>query len=214
MTELSTVDTKRKEMVEKEKSPEDREVKSGSVEIIVGPKSSGKTDEMIRRLRRATYGDYKIQVFKVDITEGSSENKIVAHSGDEFEAIPVKTTEQLKKLLKENASLAAIDNAQFLDEEIAPFIQKMADGGIRVIVAGLDTDFRGEPFGIVPILMAQSDILDKCPAICMVCGGEATFTQRLVNGEPANYDDPTVIVGANELYEARCRKHHEVSRKP
>ncbi|RLC32688.1 thymidine kinase [Candidatus Woesebacteria bacterium] len=201
-------------MVENEKSPEYGEIESGSVEIIVGPKSSGKTDEMIRRLRRATYGDYKIHAFKVIVTEGSSENKIVSHAGNEFEATPVKTTEQLKKLLKEDASLVAIDNAQFLDKEIVPFTQKMADKGIRVIVAGLDTDFRGEPFGFVPILMAQADILDKHSAICKVCSGPASFTQRLINGEPAEYDNPIVAVDASEFYEARCRGHHKVSGKP
>jgi len=191
-----------------------RQIESGSVEIIVGPKSSGKTDEIIRRLRRDTYGDYKIQVFKIDVEEGFSESKIISHAGNEFEATPVKTTGQLKKLLRKDTSLVAIDNAQFLDEEIISFTQKMADKGIRVIVAGLDTDFRGEPFGSVPILMAQADKLQKYCAVCKVCDGPASFTQRLVNGKPANHDDPIVVVGASELYEARCRKHHEVPGKP
>lgn len=200
-------------MPEREKNLEYKGTESGSIEIIVGPKSSGKTDEIIRRLRRATYGDYKIQVFKVDVATRFSENKIVSHAGDEFEATPVKTTEQLKKLLKGDTSLVAIDDAQFLDKEIVPLTQEMADKGIRVIVAGLDTDFRGEPFGFVPILMAQADILDKHSAICMVCGEEATFTQRLIDGEPASYNDPVIAIGASKLHEARCREHHKVPRK-
>lgn len=201
-------------MVEKEKSPEHREMESGSVEVIVGPKSSGKTDEMIRRLRRTTYGDYKIQAFEVVVAEGFSENKIVSNSGHEFEATPIKNTDQLKNSLKEDISLVAIDNAQFLDKEIVPFAQEMADRGIRVIVAGLDTDFRGEPFGFMPILMVQADKLKKDCAVCKVCSGPASFTQRLIDGEPANYDDPVVVVGASDLYEARCRKHHKVLGKP
>ena len=214
MTELLSIDTKRKEMLEREKNSEYRQIEMGSVEIIVGPKSCGKTDEIIRRLRRATYGDYKIQAFNVCVTEESSKNKIVSHAGNEFEATPVKTTEQLKKVLREDVSLVAIDNAQFFNKEIVPLIQEMADRGIRVIVAGLDTDFRGEPFGFVPILMVQADKLDKNSAVCKVCGGPASFTQRLIDGEPANYDDSVVVVGASELYEARCRKHHEVPGKP
>jgi len=105
-----------------------------------------------------------------------------------------------------------IDEAQFFDDELVEIVQSLADRGVRVIVAGLDTDFRGEPFGPMPVLMAKAERVEKLNAICMVCGGEASRTQRLVNGKPARYDDPVVIVGAAELYEARCRRHHVVPR--
>jgi thymidine kinase len=108
--------------------------------------------------------------------------------------------------------MVGIDEAQFFDQEIIPIVQKLADRGLRVIVAGLDTDFRGEPFGPMPVLMAQADQVDKLHAICMICGEAASRTQRLVNGKPAHYHDPIVIVGAAELYEARCRQHHQVPR--
>jgi thymidine kinase len=106
----------------------------------------------------------------------------------------------------------AIDEAQFMDATLVEVAQALADRGTRVVVAGLDTDFRGEPFGSMPVLMARAERVDKLHAICMVCGDEASRTQRLVNGKPARYDEPIVIVGAAELYEARCRAHHEVPR--
>lgn len=213
MTELSTIDTKRKEMIEREKNSEYRLIESGSVEVIVGSMFSGKTEEMIKRLRRAKIAKHKIQVFKPIIDTRFTKNNIASHSGQEFEAVPVKEIQKIKELLEKDTSIVAIDEAQFFNDEIIPFVQELANEKIRIIVAGLNTDFRGEPFGPVPTLMAQSDILDTCHAICMICGGEATYTQRLINGEPAKYDDPIVIIGASELYEARCRKHHEVPGK-
>ena len=214
MTELLTVDTKRREMKERAKSPEHRPIESGSVEVIVGSMFSGKTDEMIKRLRRAKIAKHKIQVFKSVVDKRYSKKNLVSHSGSEFDAVPVKDVQQIKELLEEHTSVVAIDEAQFFNDEIIPFVQELADQKIRVIVAGLDTDFRGEPFGPVPTLMAQAEIIDKYHAICMVCGGPATCTQRLIDDEPAKYDDPIVIVGAAELYEARCRGHHKVPGKP
>ncbi len=108
--------------------------------------------------------------------------------------------------------MVAIDEAQFFDDELTSVVQALADRGIRVIVAGLDTDFRGEPFGPMPVLIVQAEQVDKIHAICMVCGDAAPRTQRLINGQPAHFNDPVVIVGASELYEARCRDHHEVPR--
>jgi thymidine kinase len=106
--------------------------------------------------------------------------------------------------------VVAIDEVQFFDWEIAPVCGLLADRGKRVLVAGLDTDFRGEPFGPMPLLMAQAEQVDKLSAICVVCGAPASRTQRLINGQPANYDDPVILVGATELYEARCRHCHDV----
>lgn len=213
MTELSAIATKRKEMVEREKNPEYRQIEHGSVEVIVGSMFSGKTEEMIKRLRRAKIARHKVQVFKPIIDNRYAENKLASHSGHEFEAVPVKEVQQIKELLKEGTSIVAIDDVHFFSDEIVLFVQELADQGTRVIIAGLNMDFRGETFGSMPVLMAQSDILDTCHARCMVCGGGATCTQRLINGEPAKYNDPIVIVGASELYEARCRRHHEVPGK-
>ena len=130
----------------------------------------------------------------------------------EFEARPIQLAAQVLDLLDADTTVVAIDEAQFFDSEIISIVQQLANRGLRVIVGGLDTDFRGEPFGPMPVLMAQAELVDKLHAICMVCGEPATRTQRLVNGHPARYDDPVVIVGAAELYEARCRQHHQVPR--
>jgi thymidine kinase len=185
---------------------------TGSVEVIVGSMFSGKTDELIRRLRRATIARQKVQVFKPAIDNRYGETKVTSHAGSEFDARPIQRAADILANLDEDTTVLAIDEAQFFDPEIVEIVQLLADRGMRVIVAGLDTDFRGEPFGSMPILMAQAELVDKLHAICMICGEPATRTQRLVNGKPAHYHDPVVIVGAAELYEARCRKHHQVPR--
>lgn len=184
--------------------------KNGSIEIICGSMFSGKTEEMIRRLRRARIAKQNVQVFKPTIDTRYSVEKVTSHAGIDFEAIPVKSSKDVRKLLKPDTTVVGIDEAQFFDDEIISLIDEMANSGLRVIVTGLDMDFRGEPFGCIPIIMSKAELVDKLHAICMICGGPATRTQRLVNGHPANYDDPIVIVGASELYEARCREHHKV----
>jgi thymidine kinase len=184
----------------------------GSVEVIVGSMFSGKTDELIRRLRRATIARQKVQVFKPAIDLRYAETKVTSHAGNDFDAQPIDNAANILEGLGEDTTVVAIDEAQFFDPELITIVRQLADQGLRVIVAGLDTDFRGEPFGPMPSLMAQAEQVDKLHAICMVCGEEASRTQRLVNGNPAHYHDPVVIIGASELYEARCRKHHEVPR--
>ncbi len=184
----------------------------GSVEIICGSMFSGKTDELIRRLRRATIARQHVQVFKPAIDVRYAVEKVTSHAGTDFDAIPVKKAADIRQRLDKNATVIAIDEAQFFDDEILPLVDELAARQIRVIVAGLDTDFRGEPFGPMPGLMARAEHVDKLQAICMVCGEPASRTQRLVNGKPAHYHDPIVIVGAAEMYEARCRIHHEVPR--
>lgn len=184
----------------------------GSIEVITGSMFSGKTDELIRRLRRATIARQKVQVFKPAIDNRYAEQKVTSHAGSAYDAIPIRCSADILQLIEPDTTVVAIDEAQFFDSEVANISQKLADRGLRVIVAGLDTDFRGEPFGPMPVLMAQAERVDKLHAICMVCGESATRTQRLVNGRPAHYNDPVVIVGASELYEARCRSHHEVPR--
>jgi thymidine kinase len=173
---------------------------------------SGKTDELIRRLRRATIARQKVQVFKPAIDNRYSEEKVTSHAGSDFAALPIENAEAILGKLDAGTTVVAIDEAQFFDPKIVSITQQLANKGLRVIVAGLDTDFRGEPFGPMPVLMAQAEVVDKLHAICMVCGEPACRTQRLVNGAPARYNDPVVIVGASELYEARCRLHHKVPR--
>ncbi len=185
---------------------------SGRVEVIAGPMFSGKTEELIRRLRRAEIARQKIQVFKPSLDKRYGTEKLASHAGSEFEATPVNEADEILKQVEEGTTVVAIDEAQFFDHKITSVVQSLADQGIRVIVAGLDTDFRGEPFGPMPVLMVQAEQVDKIHAICIVCGDAATRTQRLIDGKPAHFDDPIVIVGASELYEARCRDHHEVPR--
>lgn len=186
---------------------------TGSIEVITGSMFCGKTDELIRRLRRATSARQKVQVFKPAIDQRYGLEKVTSHAGTEYAARPVPSARAIPDHLDLNATVVGIDEAQFFDQAIVPLSQEPADRGVRVIIAGLDTDFRGEPFGPMPVLMAKADVVDKLHAICMVCGQLACRSQRLVNGKPARYDDPVVIVGASELYEARCRAHHEVPGK-
>jgi thymidine kinase len=184
----------------------------GSVEVICGSMFSGKTDELIRRLRRATIARQRVQVFKPAIDVRYAVEKVTSHAGTDYAAIPVEKAADIRERLDEEATVIAIDEAQFFDNGIIPVVEELAARRVRVIVAGLDTDFRGEPFGPMPELMARAERVDKIQAICMVCGEPACRTQRLVNGKPARFDDPVVIVGAAEMYEARCRVHHEVPR--
>lgn len=182
----------------------------GSIEVICGSMFSGKTDELIRRLVRATIARQKVQVFKPAIDVRYAAEKVASHTGSTFDAIPVEKAADIRARLNADITVVGIDEAQFFDAEVVQVTQDLAGRGARVLIAGLDTDFRGEPFGAMPVLMAIAERVSKLHAICMVCGDEASRTQRLVNGQPARYDDPVVIVGASELYEARCRRHHEV----
>jgi thymidine kinase len=182
----------------------------GSLEVITGSMFCGKTEETIRRLRRATIAQQKVQVFKPTIDDRYSEEKVTSHAGYNFDATPIQNSSEIMEYLASDTTVVAIDEAQFFDDGIITIVQELADKGIRVIVAGLDQDFRGEPFGPMPILMSKAEKVDKLHAICVICGDEASRTQRLVDGKPARYNDPVVIVGAAELYEARCRIHHEV----
>jgi len=184
----------------------------GSIEVITGSMFSGKTDELIRRLVRATIAKQRVQVFKPVIDVRYAVEKVTSHTGSNFNAIPIRHSREIFGRLDVDTTVIAIDEAQFIDDEIIAVTRQLTERGIRVIVAGLDMDFRGEPFGPIPTLMAQAEHVDKLQAICMVCGEPASRTQRLVDGKPARYDDPVVIVGAAELYEARCRAHHEVPR--
>ncbi len=186
---------------------------SGRVEVICGSMFSGKTEELIRRVRRATIAKQKVQVFKPAIDLRYSVKRVTSHDGQDFDALPVSEALEIENSLEPDTTVVAIDEAQFLDAAIEQVVENLANRGIRVILAGLDTDFRGEPFGSMPNLMCRADDVQKLHAICMICGEEATRTQRLVDGQPAQYDDPIIMVGAEEVYEARCRDHHIVPGK-
>lgn len=185
----------------------------GWIELICGCMFSGKTEELIRRVKRARIAKQRVQVFKHSLDTRYVPKKVASHSGFEAEAITVQEASDILRLVEPDAQVVAIDEAQFFDRTIADVCDTLADRGIRVIVAGLDMDFRGEPFGPMPLLMARAEEVDKLHAICVICGAPASRTQRLINGRPASYDDPIIMVGADEVYEARCRLHHEVPRK-
>lgn len=183
---------------------------TGQIEVICGSMFSGKTEELIRRVRRASIARQKIQVFKPDIDDRFAIKRVTSHNGLDFEAIPVKDSAALLSRVEPDTTVVAIDEAQFFDPGIVRATNHLANNGVRVIIAGLDMDFRGEPFGPMPALLCRADEVQKLHAICMVCGEDASRTQRLVNGQPARYDDPIILVGASEAYEARCREHHSV----
>jgi len=174
---------------------------------------SGKTEELIRRVKRAVIAKQKVQVFKPGLDTRYVHEKLTAHSGVQFTAMPVATAVDILKNLEPDTEVVAIDEAQFFDSFISEVCNELANRGLRVIVAGLDMDFRGEPFGPVPVLMAQAERVDKLQAICQSCGAPASRTQRLINGKPASYDDPVILVAAEEVYEARCRMCHRVPRE-
>jgi len=183
---------------------------SGWIEVICGSMFSGKTEELIRRVRRAQIARQKVQVFKPAIDTRYARREVTSHNGMQVEAVPVKSIAQLRALIEPDTTVVALDEAQFFDPDVLVLCGELANQGTRVIVAGLDMDFRGEPFGPVPMLMAEAERVDKLQAICVVCGGPASRTQRLINGQPAAYDDPIILVGASEVYEARCRGCHKV----
>ena len=185
----------------------------GWVEVIIGPMYSGKSEELIRRIRRTKIAKQKVQVFKPEIDNRYSKDDVVSHCGEKEEAVRVKNSLQILELLEGDTQVIAIDEVQFFDNGIIDIITSLADNNKRVICAGLDMDFRGEPFGPIPALLAIAEFVDKIQAICVVCGNPATRTQRLINGKPAKYEDKIVLIGATESYEARCRKCHIVPKE-
>lgn len=189
-----------------------RPVNHGYIEIVIGPMYSGKSEELIRRLKRAKIAKQNVVVFKPLIDDRYSKEDVVSHSGYVINAIPIKDSSEMEKYINEDTQVVGIDEVQFFDNEVVDMAIKLADKGIRVIAAGLDMDFKGEPFGPTPKLLAVAEFVDKIQAICSVCGQPATRSQRLINGKPAKYDEPIIQVGAVESYEARCRKCHVVEK--
>ena len=169
---------------------------------------SGKSEELIRRVRRAEIGRQRTQVFKPAIDTRYGYDTVNSHSGAHHGATPVRSAADIAERLDPDEQVIAIAEAQFLDEGLAPLCERLANAGKRVILAGLDQDFRGEPFGPIPALLARAEEVTKLSAICMECGAPATRTQRLIDGKPASAHDPIVLVGASEAYQARCRACH------
>lgn len=186
----------------------------GWIEVVAGVMFSGKTEELLRRVRRATIARKRVQVFKSHLDDRYAGLLAVSsHDRRSLEATPVDSSSQIMSRLDPMAQVIAIDEAQFLDPGVVQVATALAERGRRVICAGTDTDFRGEPFGAMPQLMAVAEIVDKLHAICVLCGSPASRNQRLIEGKPAPYDSPTIMVGAADAYEARCRACHIVPRR-
>ena len=183
------------------------------LEVIVGSMFSGKSEELIRRVKRAVIARRTVQVFKPAIDDRFGVEVVRSHDGDSFTARPVRSSDDILPLVSPETTVVGIDEVQFFDPDIVTVVRALVATGRRVICAGLDLDFRGEPFGPVPTLLALAERVDKLEAICVVCGEAATRTQRIVDGIPAFYDEPIIVVGAKEAYEARCRSCHEVPRR-
>ncbi|HZT42051.1 MAG TPA: thymidine kinase [Chthonomonadaceae bacterium] len=187
---------------------------SGSITIICGSMFSGKTEELIRLVRRAMHARKQVQVFKSSLDTRCETTVIRTHDDICFNAVAVPDSRALSERLEPGVEVVGIEEVQFFDDEIVPLCQQLADRGVQVIAAGLDQDFRGLPFGFMPGLLALADNVLKLHAICKVCGAEASRTQRLVNGRPAAWDEPTILIGAEETYEARCRHCHRIANRP
>ena len=189
----------------------------GFIEVVCGPMFAGKTEELIRRIKRLEYAKQNFLVFKPKIDNRYSKSgEIVSHNMSKANAVLVDNSQEIiDYITKNNDKLDAvvIDEAQFFDKDIVKVADYLADSGIRVIVGGLDRDFKGEPFGPMPELLAIAEFVTKLTAICVKTGRPATRTQRIINGNPANYDDPIILVGAKESYEPRARHSHEVRGK-
>lgn len=187
--------------------------KFGWIECICGSMFSGKSEELLRRIKRGVIAKQKVLLFKPSIDNRYDENRVSTHNGNSYDSISIEKSSDILNFVKDtNYDIIGIDEIQFFDNDIVKIINKLADDGIRVIVAGLDMDFKAEPFHPMPEIMAISEMVTKLHAVCNKCGKEASRSQRLINGKPAKYDAPIVVIGASESYEARCRHCHEIER--
>lgn len=186
----------------------------GSIEVVCGPMFAGKTEELIRRIKRLEYAKKNVIVFNPSIDDRYSKTEIVSHNKTKAKAIFVNSSIEILKHVTNETDAVVIDEAQFFDDGVVNVSEYLADRGIRVIIGGLDRNFRGEPFGPMPKLLALAEYVTKLTAICVISGKPATRTQRLINGKPADYYDPLVVIGGEESYEPRAREHHDVPNKP
>lgn len=184
--------------------------KRGWVEMICGSMFSGKSEALIKEVERAQFAKKNVIVFKPAIDNRYGMYQVSSHSGRTVEAVSISNVDTILEKAIKDYDIVAIDEVQFFSNDLVRVITQLADAGVRVILAGLDQDFRGQPFGCVPELMAISEKVTKLHAICTQCGQLASRTQRLIDGHPAHYEDPIILIGATESYEARCRHCHEV----
>jgi thymidine kinase len=186
----------------------------GQIEVVCGSMFSGKTEELMRRLKRAQYAKQKTQVFKPVIDQRYSIDHVQSHDSNRVASIPVQSAREILEKVDDNTKVVGIDEAQFFDDSIVEVAQKLAYRGIRVICAGLDMDFRGQPFGPMPTLLAVAEQVTKLSAVCLICGAAATRSQRVIGDDEGASGDGSaaekqVLVGAHDYYEARCRFCHE-----
>ena len=186
----------------------------GWLETISGCMFAGKTEELIRRIKVLEFAKKEIMVFKPKIDNRYSDTKVVSHAGSSVESFVISDALEILDMVKPTTQVVAIDEVQFFSDDVVAVANELADRGVRVMCAGLDRDFRGEPFGPMPKLICEAEFVTKLAAVCNKCGAPATRTQRIVNGKPASYNEPIILVGAAESYEARCRHCHEVPDKP
>lgn len=182
---------------------------TGTIEVVCGSMFSGKTEELMRRLKRAQYAKQKIQVFKPVIDQRYSVDHVQSHDANRVLSIPVTSAKEILEKVDDNTRIVGIDEAQFFDDAIVEVAQKLAYRGTRVICAGLDMDFRGQPFGPMPKLLAVAEHVTKLSAVCVVCGAPATRSQRIIAATSSPDPEAQVVVGAHDTYEARCRLCHE-----
>ena len=188
--------------------------REGWIEVICGCMFAGKTEELIRRINVLSYARKNILVFKPKIDDRYSTTEIASHAGSKVPCIVISEAKEILNHVNYDTDVVAIDEVQFFDEDVVDICEYLADSGLRVMVAGLDKDFRGEPFGVLPDLLTRAEFVTKLTAVCAKCGAPATRTQRIINGKPASFNDPIVLVGAKEAYEPRCRHCHEIVEKP
>ena len=188
--------------------------REGWIEVICGCMFAGKTEELIRRINVLSYARKNILVFKPKIDDRYSTTEIASHAGSKVPCIVISEAKEILNHVNYDTDVVAIDEVQFFDEDVVDICEYLADSGLRVMVAGLDKDFRGEPFGVLPDLLTRAEFVTKLTAVCAKCGAPATRTQRIINCKPASFNDPIVLVGAKEAYEPRCRHCHEIVEKP
>ena len=188
--------------------------REGWIEVICGCMFAGKTEELIRRINVLSYARKNILVFKPKIDDRYSTTEIASHAGSKVPCIVISEAKEILNHVNYDTDVVSIDEVQFFDEDVVDICEYLADSGLRVMVAGLDKDFRGEPFGVLPDLLTRAEFVTKLTAVCAKCGAPATRTQRIINGKPASFNDPIVLVGAKEAYEPRCRHCHEIVEKP
>ncbi len=192
-------------------------ISEGSLEVICGPMFAGKTEELLRILNRLKYAKINFLIFK-PLIDSRAVGSIASRNGQKMEAIEIKSASEILTYIMNHPNIdckvVAIDEAQFFDQEIIDVCLILAHNNYHVIISGLDKNFKGEPFGYMPELMVYADKITKLSAICMQCGCEARYSQRLLNGKPADYNSELVLIGDYEHYESRCLKHFEVKNKP